>query len=280
MKARYEDLNVRKGADSFRVFRLDADAFDFNWHYHPEYEITFIEKGQGKRLVGDSYENFEPGDLVMIGKDLPHTWVSDKMVNERSSAVVIQFPESILQSLLILPEFESIKKLLSNARCGLHFPPITRPEIVDLIKDLPDSNGMDKIAGLLRILDGLSKYKYASLASAYFQPLKGELNEKRITRVCQFIQENSAEQINIDNAAELVHLSKSAFCKFFKRTTGVTFSDYVNEIRIGHACQLLAESDKTIADICYTTGFESPTYFNRIFLKKKGVKPRDFRNRR
>ncbi|HEY4322727.1 MAG TPA: AraC family transcriptional regulator [Mucilaginibacter sp.] len=280
MNARYEDLNALKGTESFRAFRLEVPNFEFNWHYHPEYEITLIESGKGKRLVGDCYEDFEAGDLVMIGKDLPHTWASDKLDGENSSAVVIQFDEVIFQSLLSLKEFEGINKLLHTTRQGLYFRRKKDSEISFLIKSLPNKNGVDKISTLLQILNLLSQEGHILLASVYFQHVKGGLTEKRITRVFQYIQENSAVNINLENVAPLVHLSKSAFCKFFKRSTGKTFSDYVNEIRIGHACHLLAETDKTIADICYSCGFESPTYFNRVFLKKKGITPRNFRNKR
>jgi AraC-like DNA-binding protein len=277
MRARYEDLNAWKGNDSFRAFRRVASQFEFNWHYHPEYEITLIEKGTGKRLVGDSYENFEAGDLVMIGKELPHTWTTDKITAGKSSAVVIQFNEGILDSFLELTEFETIKNMLYHARQGLYYPQKNIADIIGLIKDLPGHKGIERIINLLQILNRLSRKKPIALASVYFQPVKGELNEKRITRVCQYIQKNSTEKISISNAADLIHLTETAFCKFFKRATGKTFSDYVNELRIGHACHLLAESDKTIADICYSVGFESLTYFNRIFLKKKGARPRDFR---
>jgi AraC-like DNA-binding protein len=130
---------------------------------------------------------------------------------------------------------------------------------------------------LLQILGRLYLKKHIRLASPYFQPLKGDLNEKRIIRVCRYILENSAEEVSMDHASTLIHLSKTAFCKFFKRTTGKTFSDYVNEIRIGHACHLILESDKPIAEICSRTGFESITYFNRVFLRKQGVSPKYFR---
>jgi AraC-like DNA-binding protein len=278
MKAKYEDLNAWKGNDSFRAFRRMESKFEFNWHYHPEYEITLIEKGNGKRLIGDSYENFEAGDLVMIGKELPHTWASNKMTTGKSSAIVIQFTEDIFESFLNLAEFEAVKKLLVQCRQGLYYPKKNMEEIINLIKNLPGSKGIERIINLLQILNGLSRKKFIPLASIYFQPVKGELNEKRITRVCQYIQKNSAGPISIANVAALIHLTESAFCKFFKRATGKTFSDYVNELRIGHACYLLTETDKTIADICYSSGFESLTYFNRIFLKKKGTRPRDFRN--
>jgi AraC-like DNA-binding protein len=278
MRARYEDLRAWKGNDSFRAFRREAAKFEFDWHYHPEYEITLIEKGSGKRLVGDNYENFSTGDLVMIGKDLPHTWASDRLKNGKSSAVVIQFGEEILESFLALSEFRPLKNLLSRARQGLFYSQKNIPEITDLIKNLPDKKGAARFGDLLQILDKLCRQRAVLLASVYFQPVKGEINEKRIARVCQWIHKNSSEKIGIKGAASLVHLSESAFCKFFKRATGKTFSDYVNEIRIGHVCHLLAESDKTIADICYSSGFESVTYFNRVFLRKKGSRPKEFRS--
>ena len=280
MEARFEDLNIRKGTESFRAFRLNVPKFEFNWHYHPEYELTYIENGRGKRLIGDNYEGFEPGDLVLVGKGLPHTWATDSPDNGVSSAIVIQFNEYILQSLLQLSEFEWVKKLLDDAQRGLHYPQKNIPAIIRAIQSLPGTSGVNRVTVLLNILSDLSMMPAVSLASAYFQPLKGDLNEKRIAKVCEYIQNNTANSINLNTAADLVHLSKSAFCKFFKRTTGKTFSDYISEVRIGHACRLLSESDKTIADICYHAGFESPTYFNRVFLKKKGIKPREFRNRK
>ncbi|HLA59527.1 MAG TPA: AraC family transcriptional regulator [Puia sp.] len=279
MKARYEDLKALKGSHSFRAFRRVSRQFEFNWHYHPEFEITWVEKGHGNRLVGDHFVQFKPDDLVIIGKNLPHTWASDQMVKGKLSATVIQFDEDILKSFLDLAEFESVKKLLWRARLGLFFPGKNIQPAIQLIKELPDKKGVEKISWLLKILDLLTRLKSVSLASAYFEPARGDLNKSRIIRVCQYIQENSTEKISITDTAAMIHLSKSAFCKFFKRTTGHTFSYYVNEIRIGQAAVLLAESDKTIADICYSCGFESLTYFNRVFLKKKGLSPREFRKK-
>jgi AraC-like DNA-binding protein len=279
MQAKYEDLRVRKGTESFRAFRRVAPGFEFNWHYHPEFEITLIEKGNGIRLVGDSYQHFEPGDLVMIGKGLPHTWATDKLVKGTSSAVVIQFNEEILESLLALSDFESIKNLLIRARLGLFFPRRNNHRLAALIEQVPEKTGVQKMVQLIHILNILAQQRPLVLASVYFQAVKGELNEKRITRVYQFIQKNSAGRISLAEGAKLIHLSESAFCKFFKRATGKTFSDYVNEIRIGHTCHMLSETDKSISDICYDSGFESLTYFNRIFLKKKGIRPREFRKR-
>jgi len=279
MKPRYEDLKALRGSHSFRAFRRVSKQFEFNWHYHPEYELTWVEKGHGNRLVGDHFGHFEPDDLVMIGKDLPHTWASDQAIKGRLSATVIQFDEEILKSFLRLKEFEAVKKLLWRARLGLFFPRRNIQSLIPLVKGLPAKKGVEKVSALLRILDLLTRLKPVTLASLYFEPVRGDLAKNRIIRVHQYIQDNASEKISVSEAAALIHLSKSAFCKFFKRTTGHTFSWYVNEIRIGQAAVLLAESDKTVADICYSCGFESLTYFNRIFLKKKGLSPREFRKK-
>jgi AraC-like DNA-binding protein len=279
MKASYEDINSRKGNQSFVAYHRHVPAFEFKWHYHPEYELTLITKGSGKRLVGDSYENFESGDLVLIGSGLPHTWVSDGVKRTRSSAVVIQFSEKFIHSFLQWPEFAGVERLLAGAAHGIFFPAKYSRPVAEAIGALPGKKDIDRVTGLLTILHQLSGRKQVQLASVYFNSAKGKETEKRINKVCQHIQKHAGERISLDRAASLVHLSDSAFCRFFKRVTGKTFSDYVNDIRIGNACNLLTESDKTIAGIAFECGFESLTYFNRVFLKKKHITPRDFRNR-
>lgn len=279
MRASYEDINSKKGNLSFVAYHLQVPAFEFKWHYHPEYELTLITKGSGKRLVGDSYENFESGDLVLIGSGLPHTWVSDRIRKTRSSAVVIQFSGQFIHSFFQWPEFARVERLLDNAAHGIFFPARYSKTIAEEINGLPGKNGIDRITGLLRILHRLSGQTPVQLASVYFNSAKGKETERRINKVCQYIQKHAKDRISLAKTASLVHLSNSAFCRFFKRVTGKTFSDYVNDIRIGHACSLLTESDKTIAGIAFESGFESLTYFNRVFIKKKQITPREFRNR-
>lgn len=284
MKAVYVDISNKNGIQSFVAYDLNVPRFEFNWHYHPEYELTLITKGKGKRLVGDSHENFEAGDLVLLGPELPHTWVSEQNKSQsagrqgKAIAVVIQFSEKFIEGFLQPAECAGIKKLLAQARVGVHFQKRKIELVNELIAQLPGKAGVEKIAALLNILNGLAQKKYKLLASPFFLRVKGKTNEKRINTVCQYIQKHAGEKISITKAASLIHLSDSAFCKFFKRGIGKTFSDYVNTIRIGNACHLLTETDKTIAEIAFASGFESLTYFNRIFLKKKKLRPAEFRN--
>jgi AraC-like DNA-binding protein len=277
MKPLFEDIVKKRGQHSFVAFEINENKIEFFWHYHPEYELTLILNGKGSRLIGDSHEYFESGDLVLIGPNLPHTWVSNGIINGKCEAIVIQFSVDFIQRFAGLYELAGINKLLSAAKLGVSMNDADSDKIKKLIKCLPSKNNIEKITDLIKILDELSRMKTTSLASPFFQPIKGSENEKRINNIFQYIQKHATEKITIHKAALLVHLSPSAFCKFFKRVTGKTFSDYVNDVRIANVCSDLLASDKQIAEIAYQNGFETLSYFNRIFLKKKNISPNSYR---
>jgi AraC-like DNA-binding protein len=274
MKPFYEDIGSKKGTQSFLAYQLDVPMFEFKWHYHPEYELTLIIAGSGKRLVGDSHENFGPGDLVLIGPSMPHTWVSDPSSAD-CSAIVIQFPAAFISAFLSFPEFKKLADLLELSARGLYFP--GKPDLQEALCRLPASTGPEKIVQLLSILEQLSQQQPVILASQNFTPVTGGENETRINKVCRYVQRNIDRKISLDEVAGLVSLSEAAFCKFFRRATGKTFSDYVNDVRISRACALLTGSDQPIGTIAYSCGFENLAYFNRIFLKKKSINPKAFR---
>lgn len=276
MKAILEDLSADNHINSFRINQYTTSNFEYKWHYHPEFELTLIESGVGDRFIGDSFESFQKGDLVLIGPDLPHTWMSDKVKSVVSAAVVIQFSNHFIERFLELNEFNKLKNTLEKSTQGLYFPspPL---EIISKMETINQKEGISRICVLLEIFEILAELPYQVLASPFFQPIKNEENELRINTVCQYMLKNSSTNISLKSVAELIHLSESAFCKFFKKMTGKTYSDYLNEIRIGKACTLLTSSDKTIAEIGFQTGFESITYFNRIFLRKKKRTPSEFR---
>lgn len=276
MKALFEDIEGKKGNQSILAYSFTIPSFEFKWHYHPEYELTLITRGSGMRLVGDNYQQYEAGDLVLLGPDLPHTWVSSPSKKTKNvSAVVIQFSDTFIRAFLHLHEFKQIALLLSSAAYGLDF---SSKEVAEQIVELPNKSGVEKVSALMLILQKLTVQRPAKLASGYYRPIRGTENEKRINIICQYVQKHTSEKINLEQVAALVHLSRSTFCKFFKRATGQTFSDYVNDVRIGHACEMLIESEKPINEIAYQAGFDSLTYFNRIFIKKKRMTPRAFRH--
>lgn len=277
MRPKMEQLSHQLRDQSFLCYELSYPSFEFYWHFHPEYELTYIVKGEGKRLVGDSYETFGAADLVLLPPYLPHTWITEPDEGEQHTAIIIQFSRALLDPFLKLKEFQGINRLFSMVDKGLHFPEAGGSILPDLIHRMSQSSGVDAFTGLLQLLDWLGKMSSLPLASAAYRPLRGNESEMRINQIFGYVQSNFEQELSLKKAAALVHLSESAFCKFFKRVSGKTFSDYVNEIRISNACRLLIETDLPVSAIAHESGFDSLTYFNRVFKKKKGQRPGEFR---
>lgn len=276
MKPQLEDLTIKKGRSAFWAITLQQPRFGFFWHYHPEYELTWIVRGRGWRMVGDNQSPFEAGDWVLLGPGLPHTWVSDSS-EEGVEAVVVQFSSELIQRFTDLEGFETVKNLLSQSVRGLHFSSNQEESLKTTMRQLPKTLGADRLLMLVQLLHRLSQQSRTPLASPHYQTLTGSLNQSRINQVCQYIQEHAANPISLIEVASLISLTPSAFCKFFKRITGKTFSDYVNDVRIAHIRYQLKSTDLTIAEIAYANGFDSLTYFNRVFRKKTALTPRAYR---
>ncbi|MBA4196764.1 MAG: hypothetical protein C0459_04345 [Chitinophaga sp.] len=278
MRPKFEQLNSKITNQSFLCYEVKVAAFEFLWHYHPEYELTYILEGKGKRLVGDSYENFKEGDWVLLPPMLPHTWVSEHTATMQSRAIVIQFSKQFIEHLFYFKELKDIEKFFEKADSGLQFLQGTvHASVVELLQAINLNNGLPCFTYLLQVLKFASTIPCRNISSIQYKPIKGKESQIRINTVFQYVQNEFRNNISISKAAKQIHLSQSAFCKFFKRTSGKTFSDYVNDIRIAHACYLLIETDKPINLIAVESGFESLTYFNRVFLKKKKLKPREYR---
>lgn len=278
MKAAFEHIRPDLQSSSFTAYWRRTDYFDFHWHYHPEIELTYIHQGSGTRLAGDHVEEFKDGDLVLLGSDLPHTWVSESKGVEQS-AIVVQFrQESLPDSLLHTPEFSGIKKLLTLARRGVVFPPETANRFAPLLSGMLGMEGLQRLTELWRILDGLAhSADWRLLASPVYRPSLGEASERRIDRACQHIHRHFTRKITLEEMAAIVSMTESSFCRFFKKMTGLAFTDYVNDLRTSRARKLLQDPEMTVADAAFASGFESTTHFNRIFHRKNGMSPRAFR---
>ncbi|WMW77058.1 AraC family transcriptional regulator [Flavobacterium sp. 20NA77.7] len=275
MKAILEDIKIKKGRASFFAYTYQVPYFEFKWHYHPEYELTYIVKGSGYRIVGNTYEYFKEGDLVLLGSNLPHTWTGKSNQQEHSEAIVIQFSSEMIHSLLAYEESEYMYKMLKDSAMGLNFK--STNEIVNKMEIVLSSNGFEKIINLIALLNDLSKVAYRLISPNSFHTIVSKKNENRINKVCLYIQHNFNSKITLKQVAELIHQTESNFCKFFKKATGITFSDYVNEIRINEACRLLELTEMTISEIVFETGFENQSYFNRVFATKKKQTPSHYR---
>lgn len=277
MKAKFENIPALKGKHSFVAYSFELPFFEFRWHCHPEYELTLIVKGDGQRLVGDSRLPFSPYDLVLLGPDLPHTWSSDPHSATPSAAVVIQFTNDFIRPFSTLPEAAPVNQLLDKSTRGLHFGVIEQDKVCRDILALPGKTGISRITALLELLSELSRQPASPLSSPLFSLNTRDETEKRINKICRYIQDRAAVGVCLNEAAALVHLSPSAFCKFFRRSMNTSFSDYVNEVRVANACFLLLQSDKTVKEIAIETGYDSLTYFNRVFAKKKNCSPTAYR---
>ncbi len=275
MKAILEDIKSNQGTSSFYAFRYQVPYFQFKWHYHPEFELTYIVKGNGYRIVGNTYEPFADGDLVLLGSNLPHTWSGKADGDSDSDAIVIQFSNEFISPFLELNESKLIKKMLENASRGIRFE--YDEKLISKIVDLTETQGVDRIINLISILDQLSKNQSILIAPNTFHNVVSRKSEVRINKVCLFIQHNFQNKIYLKEVAALIYLTESNFCKFFKKATGKTYSDYLNEIRINEASRLLIQTDKTISQISYECGFETLSYFNRVFLNKMQMPPSKYR---
>ncbi len=278
MKAKFEKVG---GENRFlRVFERAEPKFSFDWHYHPEFELTLILEGSGQRLIGDSVEEYVPGDLVLIGSNLPHTYHSVP-VEGRHRALVFQFRPGLLgECFLALREMESLRLLLAQAEHGLSFPLLggaQQASILERLCDLPSRTESAQVLGLLGIFDSLAHDALGRrICDRNLLPTRVE-DQQRIQKICGFLCKNYNQPIDYQYLSEKVNLSQASLCRFFRRSTGRTMTDYVNEYRISMAAQLLKETDKSILEIAFEVGFGNYSHFNRQFQKSKGKTPRIFR---
>lgn len=283
MKASFQHLGFENVDDSFLCYWVRSSLFGFHWHYHPELEITYVHRGQGIRLVGNNVSDFRAGDFVFLGSNLPHTWISDDDFNqseEQMEVVVLQFPSQLFSSSwLQLSEFANLKRLLAYGDRGITFSEKIRKKAANILIEMTTMNGFERFCLLLSLLHLLgSDPAWNLLASSNFSPSLDHTSEQRILRVCRYIHEHFTERIQLENIAALAHMNAAAFCRFFKKMTGQTLIEYVTDLRIGKACNLLINNEKrSISEITHVSGFNSQTLFNRAFLKKKGMTPKMFR---
>jgi len=281
VRARIEKL-LPPATASF-IYRIKREpSFGVYWHYHPEYQLTLVLRGQGKRFVGDDISAFKAGDLVLTGPNLPHMWCSARArsSNHRPhEAIIIQFPESIFGGrFLELPEMSAVRRLLERSAQGIRFADAVRGKIARRMIHMGRQRGLARLIELLEILRILSQAPVDRvLSSKAVIPPVGFADRDRIDRICRHLAENSTRPIALAQAASAAHMSVPAFTRFFRKCTGKTFVEYLTELRVGAACRFLVETDRTVTQICYAAGFSNLSNFNRRFRALKGVTPRDFR---
>ncbi len=277
MKARLREVTTN-AESSFKVKVFEDKEFKAEWHFHPQYELTYIVQSTGIRYVGDSMQPFGPGDLVLVGKNLPHSWKTIDSKSEYVKCIVIQWDETLLEDWLDKPEFFPLKSMLQKSWRGLFFDRKTAFALEDSLVSIAHQSPFERLITLLNILNHLatqSNMKF--VAGPNFGKSLSSKESERINLINDYIKNNIQNQYSLTEISEKISMSKEAFCRFFKKTFDKTFSNYVNEYKITTACKMLIETDLSISEIGYCSGFNNLSFFHNQFKKHKAITPKNYR---
>lgn len=278
MRAQYESI-LPPDTSSFNAFVQVKPEFDYPFHYHPQYELTYILSSSGVRYVGNRFENFAENDLVMLGPNLPHCWKNIDAGSIEASALVIQWNEDLLgERWLEKKEFARIRQLHQLSVHGIRFPSKFALALKDELLHIVSVPAFEKIIMLVRILERLSVCEGMQTLCDYnfANNLKFDNNE-RLNTIYQYLKINYRNKITLSNVAAQVCMTDESFSRFFSKLMNKTFFSFLNEYRINVACKLLIESDLSIARICDQCGYESVSFFFRQFKRFKNCSPQYFR---
>jgi AraC-like DNA-binding protein/mannose-6-phosphate isomerase-like protein (cupin superfamily) len=282
MKIMHEHIDF-PGRSAVKVKLREMPHFTYPWHFHPEYEILYVIEGTGTRFVADSIEDFQSGDLTLIGSTLPHFWRSDeKYLNSAGKLkvkyIVIQFPSDFLKDEIAnYPEYHLIGDLLERASRGIRFLPDFTRKFANKILKISKSSGFERIILLQELLQVLAKAEdYKLLAGELYQQENHNFSNFRLTKVIQFLNTNYQRKIELEKVADIANLHPAAFCRFFKEKIGKSLSEYLNDMRIGYACRLIIEGKMSVSQISFESGFNNLSNFNRTFKKHTSYTPTNY----
>jgi AraC-like DNA-binding protein len=269
--------NIRPDADSsFRIFSPKLNDFFF-WHFHPEYEIVYIEAADGTRHIGEHIARFEQSDLVFIGPYIPHLNF-DYGIKTPYEKIVIQMREDFFEkAFATVPELSHIKTLFNNVKKGVYFTGETKQRLGERLKKIPQLSHFQQFMEMLDIFQEMATATEMTVIDA--KPITQHYNlkeQQRLKSVYRYIEDHFDKKIEMTHMAQLTHLSRAAFCRYFKKMTLMTFTEFLNQYRINQAKKHLL-LDNSVSKVCYDCGFESLSYFNRIFKKMTGMNPLQFK---
>ena len=286
MKATYQKILLSEGS-SFLTTRLILPRFHSEYHFHPEYELKYVIESKGKRFVGDTIENFQEGDLILLGPNIPHYWKNDAIHDQsdlmQAKAIVVLFAEDFLgDKFFSVQEMIPIMDLLRKSNAGLAFPNAISGPIPPMMEELTKSSGPLRIILMLEILAELAKAESRKLLTEEFSSGTPFLDANspsfvRLQRVHHYVIKNFHSPLQIEDVAQIANMTPHAFCKYFKKSTKKTFMTFLNELRVCHAKKLLIENRMPISQICIESGFNNISNFNRQFKTGTNMTPSDFK---
>jgi AraC-like DNA-binding protein len=268
----------------FFIREVNQHYFSSEFHFHEECQLAYIIKGSGKRIIGDSVEHFDENELILIGSNIPHVWynterkyIKSKKILSVSLSLFIS-PAKFIHHLSDFGDIEKIKQLFQRAQRGMVITGKSKLKSVGLLKKAAKEHGAEQIITLLKLIHLLSvTEEYAMLTTSnYVNTFQNRENE-RMNNVYEFLIKNFKHDISLAEVAGIAAMNPNAFCRFFKSRTQKSLTQFINEIRIGHACKLLNNKDAGIAQIAYDCGFNNVSNFNRSFKIVKKISPREYR---
>ena len=260
-------------------------CLDEQWHYHAEFELLYISSSFGIRFVGDDVSPFNPGDLVLVGAYLPHLWrndmkhyIKDGEIQEHVETIVTKFTKNFLgEGTFENPEFSDILKLLKESKYGISFGSKVSASLKKDLLKLPSLSSAKQSIQLLNILDQLSLTSdKVHLSSTDMRQYTAE-NSQRIDSVIKYISDNYSKTITLNDVAGVACMTTNSFCRFFKKMTNKSFTQFLNEVRIRNASRLLVQENISVSSVCYAVGYNSITNFNKQFKQTMGTTPKNYR---
>jgi AraC-like DNA-binding protein len=264
---------------SFSARRDIVPHINNRWHYHPEVELICFKNGNGTQFVGDSIRRFKSGDVVLVGSFLPHYWRFDDIYFEngsknRADIMVAHFDENFWgDHFLCLPENKSLKTTLEHAKRGIQINGKAKDLVCNLFSELLNAEGSKKIILLLEVLIAAGQSKYEQLSSIAFHHEFEKPEKDRISAIYNYSFIHFRDSIKLEEIAEVANISPNSFCRFFKSKTRKTYTQFINEIKIGYACKLLIEDQLNVKQICYESGFNNFASFHKFFKAIMGKSP-------
>lgn len=270
--------------DPSQSFRWEVHGYPHHlakWHHHPEYELHLTQEIGGKMMIGDHIGPFNPGCLVLTGPNLPHNWVSELRPGQRLEQrdMLVQFVPDLVRTLKGFSEMESVEALLKESAYGVEFSGATRDDGAALLAQIGEARGIRRLTLFLELLHRLAAVPSERRVLSQCAPGIGAhtTTSRKLDTVMAHISTHYTEDLRLGDMADLVHMATSTFSRFFKRQTGHTFARYVNQMRVHHACRLLASTDLSITEICFESGFNNTANFNRQFFVLCRETPREYR---
>jgi AraC-like DNA-binding protein len=267
-------------SDCFTIFSRVKSEFDFPMHSHEELELNFIMNAKGaRRVVGDHIDEIDDMELVLVGANLPHVWQTHKCKSKEIKEITIQFHKDLFDDkFLRRNQLSFIRTMLERSARGILFSKQTIEQIKPRLMILNQKHGFDSVLELMSILHDLSiSRNMHTLSDATFSNAELSYNSRRIERSIEYMNQNFQKSITLSEVAKLANMTDVSFSRFFRSRTGITFMDSLLEMRLGHASRLLIDTTQSVAEVAYNCGFNNISNFNRLFKKKKGCTPKEFR---